>query len=112
MIDLLTDCLNLRLELPINSYLDTDLKVWKDLGLVSWPSVLLCTNPSFLEGGSSGGNGGSSSGGSEGGKVVFMLEAQRALTPVAGNAIAAVATALATMSMSMKGIRHATNDLT
>ena len=86
----------LCVELPINSYLDTDLKVWKDLGLVSWPSVLLCTNPSSSVGGSSGGissSGGSSSG--EGGKIVFMLEAQRALTPVAGNAIAAVATAIA-----------------
>ena len=95
----------LCVELPINSYLDTDLKVWKDLGLVSWPSVLLCTNPSSSVGGSSSGSGG---GGGEGGKIVFMLEAQRALTPVAGNAIAAVATAIAMTGTSTHPLYHIT----
>jgi translation initiation factor 2 alpha subunit (eIF-2alpha) len=34
----------LEAEMPENVFVDTKLDSWRDLGLVSWPTVLFCTN--------------------------------------------------------------------
>jgi hypothetical protein len=69
-------------EIPKNVLIDEKLESWQQLGLNSWPAVLLCVNKGKK-------NADKDTAGNSG-KIMFALENQRALAPVVGTALAAI----------------------